>query len=202
MKIALLPRLFHPKAILMTKRTAFSLTLTLGIIVGFCLSSLSARDEAPNNWMSLEKSYAEASLELAEARLAMAQSQNKDVAGTISKQMMDELQSSVQSSRDLVKQIAVNRKPNNLSPRIAALEGNVNALETSHAESLKANQLQAGAVPEIDLRNETAEINVAKARLAALRALSSQPFEVRVDWEIRMLQDDIRALWARPLIED
>ncbi len=75
-------------------------------------------------------------------------------------------------------------------------------IEANHAESLKANQLQPGAVPDVELRNEQAEIDMARARLAALQSLPQQPPQVRVDWEIRMLQDGIRALWARPLIEN
>ena len=186
----------------MSNRIALSLILVASFITLACLSKLSARDEAPSNWKSLEKRYAEANLELAQARLAAAQSQNKAVAGTISKQTMDDLQTGVQVSRDQLKQIAVNQNANTLSPRIAAAEGIIQALETNHAESLKANQLQAGAVAEVELRREQAEINVAKARLAALQALPQQSPQVRVEWEIRMLQDDIRALWARPLIED
>lgn len=49
---------------------------------------------------------------------------------------------------------------------------------------------------------EEARKQLSQARLAALRALAQQPPEVRVQWEIRQLQDEIRALWARPLIED
>lgn len=186
----------------MTKRIALPLILITCAIAFACFSTLSARDEAPSNWKSLEQNYAEASLELAKARLEMAQSQNKAVAGTISKQTMDELQSGVQISQDRLKQIAVNQNANSYSPRIAAVEGVIQALETNYAESVKANQLQADAVSDVELRREQAEINVAKARLAALKALPQQTPQVRIEWEIRMLQDDIRALWARPLIED
>jgi hypothetical protein len=132
----------------------------------------------------------------------MAQTQNKPVPGTIAKQAMNELHSAVQVARDWIKQLAVNQNPNRYSPRIAAMEGVVRSLEANHAESLKANQLQKGTVTGVNLRNEQAEINVAMARLAALRALAQQPPDVRIEWEIRMLQDDIRALWARPIIED
>jgi hypothetical protein len=186
----------------MTKRITFPLILAVCVIAFACLSKLSARDEAPSNWKSLEQRYAEASLELAKARLAMAQSQNKAVAGTISKQTMDELQSGVQISQDQLKQLVVNQNANALSPQIAAIEGVIRALEANYAESLKANQLEASAVADVELRREQAEINVAKARLAALQALPQQSPQVRIEWEIRMLQDDIRALWARPLIED
>lgn len=186
----------------MTKRVTLSLIVAICFIALACFSNLSARDEAPSDWSNLEKGYAEASLELAQARLAMAQSQNKAVAGTISKQTMDDLQSGEQVAGDQLKQILVNHNANALSPRIIANKGIIQALETNHAESIKANQLQAGTVPEVELRREQAEINVAKARLAALQSLSQQSPQVRVEWEIRMLQDDIRALWARPLIED
>ncbi len=185
----------------MTKRITLPLIL-VACVVAFCISKLSARDEAPSNWKSLEQGYAEANLELAKARLAVAQSQNKSVAGTISNEVMDELQSCVQVSQDQLKQIVVNQNANALSPRIVACEGKIRALETNYAESVKANQLQAGAVADVELRREQAEIGVAKARLAALKSLSQQSPQVRIEWEIRMLQDDISALWARPLIED
>jgi hypothetical protein len=186
----------------MTKRKLVTLFLVPSVIAIACLSANSAREESPSNWKSLERQYSEANLELAEARLAMAQSQNKAVAGTISKQTMDDLQSGVLTSRDWLKQLAVNQNRNKYTPQIEAIEGVIQALEANHSESLKANELQAGAVPDVELRRETAEIAVAKARLAALRALPQQLPEVRIQWEIRMLQDDIRALWARPLIED
>jgi hypothetical protein len=186
----------------MTKRITIPLILAICFIALACFSKLSARDEAPSEWESLEKRYAEASLELAHARLAVAQSQNKAVAGTISKQTMDDLQSGVQVAGDQLKQILVNHNANALSPRITANQGIIQALDANYAESLKANQSQPGAVPEVELRREQAEISVAKARLAALQSLSQQSPQVRIEWEIRMLQDDIRDLWARPLIED
>ena len=186
----------------MTKRIVLPLVLAPCVIAVACLSQLSARDEAPSNWRSLEQRYAEANLELAKARLAKAQSQNQEVAGTNSREMMDELQSGVQVAQDRLKQLVVNQSSNSHSPQIAAIEGLIRALETNYTESVKANQLQPGAVKDVELRREQAEINVAKARLAAPQALSQQPPEVRIQWEIRMLQDDIRALWARPLVED
>jgi len=186
----------------MTKRIKLPLVLVLGIVAGFSLSNLFARDENSTSWSAIEKSYADANLQLAQARLAMAQSQNKAVAGTVDKETMDALASAVQVARDQVKQIAVNKNPNSLSPQIAAIEGVIKAFETNYSEALKANQQQAGAVPDVELHREQAEIAVAKAKLAALRVLSQQPPQVRVEWQIRMLQDDVRALWARPLIQD
>jgi predicted outer membrane protein len=186
----------------MTKRIPLALVLALGVVAGMTLSNLFARDDAASDWKALEKSYAEANFDLAQARLAMAESQNKSVAGTIDKETMDMLKSAVQIARDQVKQIAVNQSADSLSPQIAAMEGVIRGLEVNYSESLKANQLQDGTVPDLELRREQAQIAVAKARLAALRVLSQQPPQVRVEWQIRMLQDDIRALWARPLIQD
>ena len=41
-----------------------------------------------------------------------------------------------------------------------------------------------------------------RARVAALKAIGREPAGVQVRWEIGQLQDQVRALWARPLIED
>lgn len=186
----------------MTKRIAIPLLLANCVFAVACFSNISARDEAPSNWEAVEKIYSEANLELAKARLAMAESQNKAVAGTVSKATLDELQSGVRIAQDSLKQLLVNHKANALSPQIAAAEGALQALEANYSESIKANEQQAGAVGEVELRREQAEINVAKARIATLRALGQQPPEVRIEWQIRMIHDDIRSLWARPLIED
>src|SRR5262249_36685841 len=129
-----------PKATHMTKRIALPLILVPCVIAVACLSAHSARDESQSSWKSLEQQYAEANLELAQARLAVAQSQNKSVAGTISKETMDDLQSGVQVARDWLKQLVVNKNPNQYSPRAAALEGTIQALETNYAEALKANE--------------------------------------------------------------
>ena len=59
-----------------------------------------------------------------------------------------------------------------------------------------------GARAHLALRRGQPEPTVPTAPLAALNARPQQPPPVRIAWEIRMLQDDIRALWARPLIED
>ena len=186
----------------MTKRFAFPLVLVPCVVLAASLSTFSALGDAASDWTALEKQYAEANYQLAAARLAVAESQNKAVAGSVTKETIDELTSGVQVARDQVKQLLVNKTANSVSPRVTAAEGQLKALEVDHTESLKANQLQAGSVPAVELQREEAEINVAKARLAALRALPQQSPQVRVEWEIRMLQDDIRALWARPLIED
>jgi hypothetical protein len=172
------------------------------VILGACLSNLFAVDEPPNTWKALEQNYAKANLELAQARLAQAQSENKTAAGSVSAGMLAELAAGVQLTRDHLRQLNSNDNANPFGPQIAAATDTVEALETIHAESLKANELQAGTVSDAEIRREQAEINVAKARLAALKALPQQPPEVRIQWQIGQLQDQVRALWARPLIED
>ena len=101
----------------MTKRTALPLVLAPCLIAVAYLSAYSARDDAPSDWTSLEKRYAEANLELAKARLDMAQSQNKAILRTVDRQTMDELQSGVQISRDQLKQLLVNQNADALSPQ-------------------------------------------------------------------------------------
>jgi hypothetical protein len=185
----------------MTKRFSTLCLVASCVILGACLNALFARDNAPNPWRSLVKSYAEANLELAQARLAQAQSENQNVKGSVSQAMLGELEAGVQVAQERLKQLDGNRAEP-YAPQIKAAEDAVSGLEADHTESLKANQLQAGAVPDIELRREQAEIAVAKARLAALKSLAQQPPDVQIRWQIDQLQDDIRALWARPLIED
>ena len=176
--------------------------MAASVILGACLNNLFAVDEPPSTWKALEQNYAKADVELAQARLAQAQSENKTVAGSVSAGMLAELAAGVQLTQDRLRQIKSNDNTQPFGPQIAAATDTLKALETIHAESLKANELQAGAVSDAEIRREQAEINVAKARLAALKALPQQRPEVRIQWQIGQLQDQVRALWARPLIED
>jgi hypothetical protein len=186
----------------MTKRFKLLTLMASCVIIGACLNALFARDESPSTWKALEKSYAQANLELAQARLAQAKGENAAVAGSVPDGTLAELQAGVQMTRDRLRQLDSNDNTHPYAPQLVAAQDEVNALEADHAESLKANKVEAGAVSDFELRREQAEINVAKARLAALKVLAQQPPEVRVQWEISQLQDEIRALWARPMLED
>ena len=192
-----------PSEATMKKQFALLAVLVPCLITVALLTTLFARDTAPSDWKALETRYAQANLELASARLAMAEHENQTQAESVPIETLDSLQAGVRLAQERLRQLEAGDDANNpFGPKIAAAEVALNGLEENHSESLEANKLQAGAVPVLALRREQAEIDVAKARLAALKSLSQQPVEVQVQWEIQQLQDEVRALWARPLIED
>jgi hypothetical protein len=177
------------------------------ILVAFVLlmtqrNELFAKDNSQSSWKALERAYAEANVQLAEARLAQARSQNKSVSGSVSDDTLNQLMADVALTKDRLKQLQAGASGNIYGSQIAAAEEALRGLEADHAESVKANKIQAGAVSAVEIRREEAEIAVAKARLAATKAVGQQSPEVRMQWQIGQLQDQIRALWARPLIED
>jgi hypothetical protein len=186
----------------MKQRIPLPTVLASAVIAVACLSVLVARDAPPSNWKSLETNYAQANVELAKARIAMADRENAEAPGTIPKETMDILRTGLLLTQDRLQQLQANTTTDSFASQIIAAEGTLQALEVNHSESLKANQLQAGAVPDVNLRGEVAEIELAKSKLALLKGLAKQPPEVRIDSQIRFLQDDIIALWARPLRED
>jgi hypothetical protein len=186
----------------MFKRFNWIVLVLSCIAFGATLNMLFAGGPESNAWKSLEKSYATANLELAEARLAQANSENQAEEESVSQVMISELTAGVQLAQGRLKQLEASSNEKPYGPEIKAAEDAVNALQKDHAESIKANKLEAGAVADAELRREQAEIAVAQARLAALKSLDQQPPEVRVKWELGQLQDQVRALWARPLIED
>jgi hypothetical protein len=186
----------------MSRKSSMLFVMAAGVILGVYLNALFARDAAPSNWKALEKAYAKANLGLAQARLAQAQSENQAVGGSVSSGMLAELQAGVQLTQERLRQIESDAPGDAFAPQIAAAEDALRALVADHAESIKANGIQANAVPVTELRREEAEIIVAKARLDALKVIGREPAGVQVQWEIGQLQDQIRALWARPLIED
>jgi hypothetical protein len=144
--------------------------------------------------------YAQANLELAQARLALANSENQKAAGTISQDVIDTLVAGVQLTQDKLHQLQApaSGNGNSFAPQIIAAQDVLKAIVAVHDQSLQANKLQPGTVPGPKLRREQAEIDVAVARLAALQSLAQQPLEVRIQWQIARLQDDVRSLWARP----
>jgi hypothetical protein len=163
---------------------------------------LFAREDAPNAWKSLETAYAKANLELAQARLAQAQSENAAVKGSVSDGTVDELEAGVRLTEQRLRRLESGAVGDPYAPQVAAAEEAVRGLEADYTESQKANSIATGSVPEAELKRQQAEVAVAKARLAALKALGQQPADVQLKWELSQLQDQIRALWARPLIED
>jgi hypothetical protein len=186
----------------MSRKLFTLIAMSACVVLGAYLNSLFAKDEAPSQWKALEKAYAQANVELAKARLAQAQSENQTVGGSVSNGMVAELKAGVQLTQERLKLIESGASGDSFAPQIAAGEDAVKALEADHAESIKANSLQANSVPAAELKREAAEIAVAKARLAAIKAISREPAGVQMQWEIGQLQDQVRALWARPLIED
>ncbi len=186
----------------MFKRCKFVFLVLSCIAFGATLNMLFAGGTDSNSWKKLERDYAAANVELAEARLAQANSQNQAVADSVSQEMTSELKAGVQLAQGRLKQLDANGRENPYGPQIQATQDAVSAMQNNYDEALKANKIQAGTVTDVLLRREKASIDVAKARLAALKSLDQQPPEVRIQWELGQLQDQIRALWARPLIED
>ncbi len=185
----------------MTRRIAFPTLLVAAALAAIGLSRLFALEAKPTDWSALKLRCAEANLELAQARLAQAENENKLAAGTIDPDTIEVLQAGVKLTSEQLEQLHKG-VTDPFAPQIAAAADVIKALESDHNQSLQANKLQPGSVAEPQLRLEQAQIAVAKARLAALQLLPQQPIEARLEWEICQLQDDIRALWARPLITD
>jgi hypothetical protein len=186
----------------MKKRFLLLTASVLCLVTVLCLSGLLAGDAAPTDWKTLEIRCAQANVELADARLAEAENQDKLAPGTNSVGAIQMLKTDAKFSRDRLTQLEGKGGSNPFAPQIIAATDQIKALTDNYNGSLQANNLQPGSVSAQQLRRQQAEINVAKARLAAFQSLSEQPLPVRLEWQIRQLQNDIHALWARPLIQD
>lgn len=186
----------------MTKHSVFVTVPAICLLTAMGLSALFAADKSPADWNAIQKSYAAANLELAQVRLALALDEKSSLGGSLSQDTLDSLEVGVELAQEQLAELNKGTAANPFAPQIAAAEKSLRGLEAQHKASIESNKLAAAAVSDLELRREVAEISVAKARLAALKSLASQPPEVRMQWEISQLQDQIRALWARPLIED
>jgi hypothetical protein len=186
----------------MSKRPYVITASAVCLLAVLGLSALFAAAPAANDWNAIKKSYAEANLELAQARLALAADEEKLPGGSVSDDAIGDLRVGVELAKEELAAISRGATTNPLAPQIAAAELTLRGLEAQRKRLQEANKLTAGAVSDLDLRLAAAQTAVAKAQLAALKALADQPAEVRMQWQIKQLQDEVRALWARPLIED
>lgn len=186
----------------MKQRLALIVSLATPLLLLAYLATSFAQETRSTDWKSLEIQNAEASLALAQAQLAVAIHQNQEAAESVPKETMASLQAEVQLAASRLKQLQGGELANPYAPMIAAAEARVKGAEQEYQESLRANSIDQSAVPEVMVQREQAKIAVAKSRLAMLQQLNGQPVDVRLQWEIRQLQDEVRALWNRPLIED
>src|ERR1700761_2804793 len=113
----------------MFKRFKLTCLVLACIAFGATLNMLFAGGTDTNSWKALERSYATANVELAEARLAQANSQNQAVADSVSRGMIAELKAGVQVAQDRLKQLDDKGHGNPYGPQIKAGEDAVNVLE-------------------------------------------------------------------------
>jgi hypothetical protein len=186
----------------MSRKLVFVSTSAICILTATAIWAQRNTGGSRTDWNAIQKSYAEANLELAQARLALAMNQNETVPDAVSKDTLNSLQAGVELAKSQLAELSKGDTANPFVPQIAAAEITLNGLESDYQAGLESNKLAPGSVTDLEMRREAAEVAVAKARLAALQSLRSQPPEVRMQWEIDRLQDEIRALWARPLIQD
>lgn len=186
----------------MTLRKALPTALTMFIFLLAFLTRCSAQETNAGDWTALKIQYAKANLELAQARLALAVHQNQEVPDSVAVGTMESLQAGVQIAQGRLERLQSNQPADPYASLIIDAEARVKGAEEKFQESMRANRIQAGTIPEVLLRQERAELDVAKTRLALLKTLHEQPVDVRLQWEIRELQDEVRALWNRPLLED
>ncbi len=186
----------------MTQRLALMVALTTSLLLLAYLATSFAQETGSADWTSLETHYAKANLALAQARLAIVDHENQEAAESVGQETMDALQAGVKLAQDRLLLLQANHDANPYAPMVDAAKAQVKGAEVKLEESLRANSIDQSAIPEVILRRERAEIEVAKARLAMLMQLNEQPVDVRLQWEIRQLQDEVRALWNRPLLQD
>jgi hypothetical protein len=186
----------------MSKKLVFVTATAIFILTATAIWAQRNAGAARSDWNAIQKSYADANLELAQARLALAMNQNETVPDAVSKDTLNSLQAGVELARAQVAESNNGASRDPYAPQIAAAKIRLNGLETDYKAGLESNKLAPGSVTELEMRREAAEVAVARSRLAALQSLASQPPEVRMQWQIDRLQDEVRALWARPLIQD
>src|SRR5262245_4430112 len=116
----------------MSNKSTLVTLFVVGIIAAVSLPALFARDESPSNWSALERAYAAANLELAQSRLALAETQKQAVADSVSQDTIDALQANVRYLQARATQLSGGKAPDPFTTLIAAAQHELKAVEADH----------------------------------------------------------------------
>jgi hypothetical protein len=188
----------------MTHRLTQIATLSLGLIAALSLPTLFAQAPAEPDWKAAQTAYATANLELAEVRLNQLNREREVARDAVPDETIAILESQVELAKLQLDQITNGKPGDVLDFQLAAAAAELKARETNYQKLVRIREFAASsaAVTGADLKLAAAQIAVARSRVGILKALAAQPAEVRIQWQIADMQNQIRSLWTRPQIED
>jgi len=145
------------------------------------------------NWERLTQDYASAAVDVAEARLASAKSINKSVPRSIAADLIGDMTRLVEAAQERQRMLKTGDAGDSCVSLMAAAQISLKRDENTYAGLQKAVERGAVLSPgALDLAKTRAEL--AKARVALAKALADQPVEVRRQWQIELIVDEMESI--------
>ena len=161
--------------------------------------------KAAPDWKKLQKAYASATLELAQADLAVDEEMIKQVPGTVPGMHLDRLERLVILRQRQLKAIEGRSAIDRLEPLVLSCQMMLANSADNLRRLLAANKQVAGTIPTVEIRRAEVRVAVAEARVALAKALPKQSAPVRLHWELQILREQldeaIYVIWELQLRE-
>jgi hypothetical protein len=161
--------------------------------------TVSGQDANSNSdqWKQAKIAYAQAVLQVAQADLAKAREANSKAAETIPSAVVRGLQSDVAMAQARVDVMKGTSQPGDENPYMIAAK---DALAFARENLQQANSVNArvpGAIGKVELDRRQADVDLAKARLAAASLLDKVTPQEAAQWELLQMQEELHDLGFR-----
>jgi hypothetical protein len=188
----------------MTHRVSRIGMLSFALVAILGLTTLFAQNAGSPELQAAQKAYAAAILDLAETRLNQLNREREVARDAVPDETIAILEAQAELAKQQLDQVTNGKPVDILEFQISEAAAELQARDTNYQKLTRIREFAAtsAAVSASDLKIAAAQTAVARSRVAILKALASQPAEVRMQWQIADLQNQISSLWARPQIED
>ena len=161
--------------------------LAVLLAVGLTLSA--EKGDAPKTWPALARDYAAAASNLAQADVASAVAYNTSVPNAIPASEIEFLRAAAQAAQDRLVALEAGKPLDATASLVILAEANLKGARSAYARLLR--QASLVSVLEEQIRAAKARVDLAEAKLALVKALGDQPPEVRRQWQMQLLLDEL-----------
>lgn len=145
------------------------------------------------SWERLTRDYAGAAVDVAEAQLASAKAINQSVPRSIAADRIGNLTRLVEAAQTRQRMLKMADPSNVCATLVAAAEISLKRDENTYSGYQKAVERGAVLSPgTLDLAKS--RVQLAKARVELIKALADQPLEIRRQWQIELIVDELESI--------
>jgi hypothetical protein len=175
------------------KRLGALAALLAGVYLAWGVRVRAHDADQSKSWERLTQDYASAAVDLAETRLASAKSINKSVQRSIAADRIGDMTRLVEAAQARQRMLTRGDAGDTCITLVAAAEISLQRDESTYAGFQKAVE-RGGVLSAGTLDLAKTRVQLAKARVALSKALADQPVEIRRQWQIELIVDEMESI--------